>query len=33
MGDGVAGRVWLLLLRYVVPAVIVLILYRALANA
>lgn len=33
MGAGVAGRVWLLLLRYVVPAVIVLILYRALANA
>jgi NSS family neurotransmitter:Na+ symporter len=33
MGDGVAGRLWLLLLRYVVPAVIVLILYRALADA
>jgi len=33
MGSGVAGRVWLSLLRYVVPAVIVLILYRAFANA
>lgn len=33
MGHGPAGRLWLVSVRYVVPAVILLILYRALTNA